>query len=376
MLKKIYINNFRCLQNFDISFEELETALILGGNGSGKSNFFTAVELFQKIGLGVVNLKDLITKDDFAFGDTSKPMTLELQVELEKQAYQYRLEIDWPDHFRQPKVRQETLKVDGKTMLNRDEGKTQLNQYGSQAAEFTLDWHHIGLPLISTRNEQEPIALLRTWLASILVLSPVPSLFEAVSKGEELYLRKNANNLLDWLRYMLAESPASYKDISEFIQERMADFDLFKFDATGKDEKELLIRFKSESAKALELNFSQLSDGEKIYFLTATVLAAIDNDIPRLCLWDEPDNFVSLPELSQFIAACRKRFTASKKGSQLIVTSHNSRVINSFSGHNTYFLSRKTHFHPSRVELLSEKKYLSPTLIEAYENGELEDGSE
>ena len=41
MLKRLYIDNYKCLTNFDIRFEEL--TLLLGPNGCGKSAVFEVV---------------------------------------------------------------------------------------------------------------------------------------------------------------------------------------------------------------------------------------------------------------------------------------------------------------------------------------------
>ena len=41
MLKRIYINNFRCLVNFELKLDGL--SLFLGANGSGKSTVFAAL---------------------------------------------------------------------------------------------------------------------------------------------------------------------------------------------------------------------------------------------------------------------------------------------------------------------------------------------
>jgi predicted ATPase len=368
MLNTLYIHQFRCLQNFKLGLQDQHSVLLLGRNGAGKSSFFDALEVLQQIGRGVTQLKDLIKESDFAFGETYKPISLEINATLGKQVYEYVLEIELPENFSQPRVRQETFKVNGRTNYQREGGKTQLGRN----AEFTLDWHHVGLPLISTRNDDEPIARFREWLANILVLSPVPSGFNASSKDETAYLTRNANNTLDWVRHQLAVYPALYTDIAEFMQLRMPDFGSFKFVTTGRDEKELVFKFNDPAGKSLELNFQQLSDGEKIYFLTATVLAAITNEESVLCLWDEPDNYVSLPELSHFITACRKAFENSKVASQVIMSSHNVRTINEFSEHNTFLVSRQSHLHPSKLEAAAEKQYLSSTFIDAYENGELD----
>jgi len=368
MLNTIYIHQYRCLQNFTVHLKDQNSVLLLGRNGTGKSSFFDAIEVLQKIGRGVTQLKELISESDFAFGERHIAIHLEVNITLAKRVYEYVLEVELPANFSQPCVGREILKINGTTNYQREGGQTQLGEH----AKFTLDWHHVGLPLISTRHADEPIALFREWLANILVLSPVPSTFNRASKHDIAYLERNGSNTLDWMRNQLAVYPALYTSIADFMQLRMPDFVNFKFATTGRDEKELLFTFSDTAGNSLELNFCQLSDGEKIYFLTATVLAAITHEESIFCLWDEPDHYVSLPELSHFITACRKAFENSITASQFIISSHNPRTINEFSEHNTFLVTRQSHLHPSRLESAVEKQYLSATFVDAYENGEFD----
>lgn len=370
MLTKIYVDQYRCLQNFEIDFSQLNSALILGRNGSGKTSFFEAIEVLQRIGQGTTQIKSLISRDDFAFTEISKPIVFEVQATIKENKYHYLLEIELPENFREPKVKREELSVDRQKILQRDGAKTTIHK----AASFTLDWHHIGLPLVSVRNDDEPIAIFRTWLRNIIILSPYPRKFSSTSKLETAFLDREGKYILDWVRNLLAESPSSYNDISSFLKQRMIDFDLFKFETTGKDEKELIFIFHAEHEQGLSirLNFSQLSDGEKIYFLTAALIATINNNNSTLCLWDEPDNFISLIELSHFISECRKKFENSGNNSQLMLTTHNADVINEFSSHNTFIFARFSHLQPTRSVLLQDKMYVSPSVIEAFENGELD----
>lgn len=368
MLKKLYIHQYRCLQNFEINLSSLNSALLLGKNGSGKSTLFDAVELLQQIGRGVSKISELIEEKDFSFGEKERPILLEVQAELGGQNYCYMLEIDFPENFHTPKIKKEVLKVDGTEVLGREGGKTSLHQ----SKEFTLDWHHIGLPLISNTREGSPIATFRGWLGRIIVLSPWPANFESVSKLQTPYLDRQATHVADWVRNILADSPNLYAKISDFLKMRMPDFEVFSFEATGKNERELTIGFKAEGQPSFSLGFGQLSDGEKIYFLTAAVLAAISAKTPVFCLWGEPDNFIALREISHFITACRKEFENHPNGSQLLISTHNPRVINEFSGHNTFILSRSSHMQPTRINLLQGKDYLSPSVVDAFENGELD----
>ena len=368
MLKKIYIHQYRCLQNFEINLSALNSALLLGKNGSGKSTIFDAVELLQKIGRGVSSISDLIKEEDFSFAERQKPISIEVEAELQEQHYIYTLEVEFPENFHTPKIKKEILKVDGREILVREGGKTSLHQ----SKEFTLDWHHIGLPLIFNTSENGSIATFKEWLGRMIVLSPWPASFASISKQQTPYLDRQATNITDWVRYILAESPSLYNKISEFLKQRMPDFDIFSFETTGKNERELVFTFHSDAGQKFSLGFGQLSDGEKIYFLTAAVLAAISAKIPVLCLWDEPDNFIALREISHFITAFRKEFENHLNGSQLLISTHNPRVINEFSSHNTFILSRASHMQPTRLLLLQDKEYLSPSVVDAFENGELD----
>lgn len=368
MLNSIYINNYRCLQNFSFGINGLKSALLLGRNSSGKSNFFDAVEVLQKIGRGITQVNDLVKKEDFSFGNTEQPITLEITVQIDANQYRYTLEIEFPEHFRSAKVKTERLSCDGHDVLLRDGGRTFYNQ----STEFFLDWHHIGLPLVYVRNEKEPVAVFRNWLKRILILSPVPRYFDAVSRQETDVLERSGRNISDWARKLLTDDPSVYSVIAQFLKQRLPDFAVFKFDTIGKEEKELIFTFEAPDQPALKLNFFQLSDGEKMFFLSACVLASFQTEQPVLCLWDEPDNYISLVELGHFISTMRKTTESKQKHGQMIMTSHNAQVIHEFSRHNTFIIMRAWHTQPSRLQLLAEKTYISPTLIEAFENGELD----
>lgn len=367
MINKLYIHHYRCLQNFELDLSNISSALLLGRNGAGKSTVFAAFEILQRIGRGETKVSDLLKPEDFAFLDHSKPMVFEISTSLENRSYLYRLEIDLPLHFHSLKVQQESLSVDGQSIFVREGGKTQLGD----RAEFTLDWHHVGLPLISTRNDSDPIAVFRTWLGNILYLDPAPAQVSPSSKEESPYLHKNLANLVDWIRYNLALQPALYGKMERYLRQWMPDFDSFKLEVTGREERELLCTFK-DLQSSIELNLSKLADGEKTYLLTAMLLAIISSGRPILCLWDEADQFIALPELSHFIIACRKEFEASNGQAQLILTSHNARVMYEFSGHNCFVLSRPSHLQPTRQERLEDRTFLSPDPVQAYENGELD----
>ena len=66
MLQRIYLHNFRCLENFELTLKEMSSALLLGKNGTGKSTIASALEVLQKIGRGINRVGKLVQSKDFA----------------------------------------------------------------------------------------------------------------------------------------------------------------------------------------------------------------------------------------------------------------------------------------------------------------------
>ena len=366
MLKRLYIHNFKSLQNFELDLSDLHSTLLLGKNGTGKTTIFDAIEIFQKIGRGVTPLDDLFKASSFHFSNIHLPIELALELELNKKSYHYKLIIEFPEGFTYPRVKNETLVINNKKVLTRDGGQTLF-----QGSDFLLDWHHIGLPLISVHSSNHPLLIFREWLQNILILSPFPRHFNILSKKESATLTREANNIVDWVRWLLSSNPSLYSVMYDFLKIRMPDLEVFKFENLGSDDRALIFIF-SDGEHSKEVNFGQLSDGEKIFFLIATVIAGQKNNPTMLCLWDEPENFISLIEVNHFIVEFRRAFETSSKPSQLMISSHNSRVINGFSDHNIFVLTKETHLSPARVRLLDSIEYESGTLIDAYDNGELD----
>ena len=50
MIERLYIHNFRCLENFEFKPGDASSALLIGKNGSGKSTLVQALKIVQAIG--------------------------------------------------------------------------------------------------------------------------------------------------------------------------------------------------------------------------------------------------------------------------------------------------------------------------------------
>ena len=136
-----------------------------------------------------------------------------------------------------------------------------------------------------------------------------------------------------------------------------------KNDDRGKDGKQLMVTFKRpESEESFTVEFDSLSDGEKCFFLRCNVEASNAAGFPIVCIWDEPDNHLSLSEVGQFITGLRKM---ANRGGQFVATSHHPETVRKFSDETTFVLTRKSHLDPTLAKLLKDFTY----------NGDLIDGA-
>src|SRR5665213_2871532 len=118
MIERLYIQNFRCLENITLDFAGRPSALILGKNGSGKSTIRHAIAIFQSICRGSSRVGSLILMSDFAFHHVDRPMRFEIEVTLSGKRFKYAVSFDWPDNFREARVLDESLAVDGQDIFH------------------------------------------------------------------------------------------------------------------------------------------------------------------------------------------------------------------------------------------------------------------
>lgn len=374
MLQRLYVNNFRCLENFELLIKGMPSALLIGKNGAGKSTIASALEVLQKICRGTNRMRDLeklnlISRKDFARGRSDVPIRFEIEVLLEDKSYKYVLALELPEKFRELRVFEEQLLVAGEPIYSRKEAQVTLHTSSqNREAQFMVDWHLVALPVIQEQSETDPLHIFKTWLARMIILAPIPSLMTGDSNGETLEPKRDGSNFGEWVSGLLSRYPAAYTQlVDKYLVEVMPDIQDFLNELIGKDSKSMIVRFEENNAN-LSIEFNDLSDGEKCFFLCAVVLAANKFYGPLFCFWDEPDNHLSLSEVGHFVMSLRRSF---KNSGQILVTSHNEEAIRKFSNENTFILDRKSHLEPTLVRLLTDIP-VRDDLINALISGDIE----
>ena len=349
MLQRLYVHNFRCLENFEMSLKGMSSALLIGKSGVGKSTIAKALEVLQSISRGINKVGQLIQSKDFTRGRADVPIRFEIEVLLEDKLYKYVVAFELPEGFRELRVFEEYLLIEGTPVYSRKEAQVTLISRNREA-QFLVDWHLVALPVIQEQSETDPLHIFKTWLARMIILAPIPALMTGDSSGETLEPKQDGSNFNEWFSGLLSRYPAAYTQADRYLRDVMPDIQDFLNEPIGKDAKSMVVRFEAKNA-TLSVDFKDLSDGEKCFFLCAVVLAANKYYGPLFCFWDEPDNYLSLSEVGHFITSLRRSF---KNNGQILATSHNEEAIRKFSDENTFVLDRKSHLEPTLVRLLSD----------------------
>lgn len=371
MIRRLYVHNFRCLENFELPILGHSAALLIGKNGSGKTTVGLALEMLQRIARGTNRVGDLVKPKDFSRGRADIPMRFEIEVELASNTYQYAVAFEFPEGFKELRVREEKLIVGSRPVYTRELAQVRLTRAHDREGQFGIDWHLVALPLVQEQSQNDPLFIFKQWLARVLVLRPMPSVITGNSEQDgTLQPNPRVTDLGGWFSALLAYAPSAYNTIYEYLKEVMPDLRDIKNPPVGKEARALVVQFSNQLGSAT-IPFEDLSDGEKCFMIFALVLAANEAYGPLLCFWDEPDNYLAPSEVGHSVLALRRAF---QSGGQFIATSHNPEAIRRFSDENTLILYRKSHLEPTIARPLSEARVsgeLTGDLVDALVRGDV-----
>ena len=332
----MYIDNFKCLANFEHKLTQ--TQLILGANGSGKTSFLEALLFVRQFAITGVTLSDTSILSYRTRWQDQQQVTWEVEVHLEQDAYVYRLVIESWREPNIPRVSVETVKLNGKSIFEFIDGEVHLfNDRFEQKVQYEFDWNRSALGTILPRKDNQKLTRFKQFLSSFYFFRINPFAMETRSEKEQPYPTVDLTNIASWYRHLLQEDPKQNSQLLESLRESVQNFNYLGLEAAGENFRVLAAEFANGGEATTKYYFHELSEGQRcLVALYAIVhfLLAKGNTV----VIDEPDNFVSLREIQPWLMAAED---AIERGhGQLIIISHHPEVMNQWAYRNGVLFSR------------------------------------
>lgn len=382
MIHKITLENF-------FSFNEKTTIelnpninILVGINGSGKSNFIKAIKLLYDsvIGDGFEKtfLKDWSGFDLVANFNKSQADFIKITYEFDKGLIKKAVKKQGYNFFKNP-IYQITIHRSGATsyyleeniysdskfagqppfnflemknakgsISTRESGKIGLQYYPQENNKITFKTQELVLRQISDPDRYYPLYTLKRAIEGLVVYDYFDTTLKSKIRqpgifGTEDKLLPNGENLAQILNRLKNRNTLHYEKIQELIKKINPHFIDTSFDLLGS----LLYLVLREEKLSRAVGAQHISDGSLRYLLLLTIFLNPENG-NLLCI-DEPEIGLH-PDMTNTIAQAIKDTTL--HGSQIIIATHSPLLLNSFelndilvfekNNNNSSIVSRKT----------------------------------
>ncbi|WGV24438.1 AAA family ATPase [Halotia branconii] len=322
MLKRIYIDNFRGLVNFELNFDSIN--LFIGANGSGKSTVFESLRKIQTFLTISCGAGEVFKYSDCTRWQPSLIQRFELEISGNGGDYKYELAIE---HNIQHNchVKYERLYFKNNLLLNIENGKVQLADDNSHISEFPLTTTHSAiLLLLETGNTK--LKWFQNRMERLIIVQIIPSFMKNGSSKEQVQLNWKMENFVSWYRYITKNKHKS-EDLINVLNSLLDGLVGIKFEYLSEEFGTLKLQFSAneDQTRIIDYRLSELSDGQKALFALYTFLYCTESEDYTLCI-DEPENFLALTEIQPWLIQLYDFCSEGKL--QALLISHHPELIN------------------------------------------------
>ncbi|MBI4818365.1 MAG: ATP-binding protein [Deltaproteobacteria bacterium] len=161
-------------------------------------------------------------------------------------------------------------------------------------------------------------------------------------------LARDGSNFAAWYRHSSQEHQDAMGGFIQALREVLDGFQGIRLERVGREARVFLVVFGEGEARH-ELALDELSDGQRA-LMALYALIRLTSGRGYTLLIDEPDNYVSLPEIQPWLVELSDAAGAGLE--QAILCSHNPEVIDYLASKHGHLLERET-TGVTRVSLLS-----------------------
>ncbi|MEH1782612.1 MAG: ATP-binding protein [Nostoc sp.] len=355
MLKRIYIDNFRGLVNFEMNFDSIN--LFIGGNGTGKSTVFEVLRKIQTFVSGSKNLEEI-----FEYTDCTRWQTLPIQrfeLEITGNGGHYKYEFAIKHNQDKNHVEYERLWFNNQILLKFEGDEVQLFREDTSEVTkilFSLQLSKLSslLILFSGETNGTKLAWFSKRMQRFIIVQIVPSLMVDGSGKEEISLDFRMENFVSWYRY-ISQDQGKISELMNILKNVLDGFVSFKFEQFSEKYRTLKLRFITgeDRRNIIDYRFSELSDGQKVLIALYTLLYCTQSEDYTLCI-DEPENFLALPEIQPWVIQLYD-FCIDGKIQALLISHHPVLINYLLASPIGYWFERQSNA-PARVKPISNQE--------------------
>ena len=371
MLTRIHIDNYKCLTNFDLRLDNL--TLLAGANGCGKSAVFEVVGMIRDFACDE-RVDKLFFVDDLTRWSTKREQRFELEFEVDGGVFLYKLAIEYKPNAQRAHVTSEHLFHNSKPVFSSRDRKLQLyRDDDSEGPVYPFGQHRSALATESDDRLYSRLHRFRDLVSNFQTLCLAPNQIESGSEAESDVLVADGTNFAAWYRGQILNDPHQLQRATRRLAEILPGFAGLKLSARIGDYRELLATFSpGDDGPTRSYSFDQLSDGQRALIVLYSLVFAIvpdsgspdaSSNAPRTLFFDEPDNYVTLPELQPWLAELEDG--AGDELPQIVLISHHPEAID-FLADNTVWLTREPESH---TRIIDAKNDTGLRMSEVYARG-------
>ncbi|MCS7239159.1 MAG: AAA family ATPase [Thermoguttaceae bacterium] len=324
MIRRIYVDNYKCLVNFELKLQPL--TVLVGPNGAGKTAVLEVLAALRELLRGQVRVNDraAFPASSLTRWQNRRQQVFELEVGIQGSVLRYRLvvEHDPPERGR---ILEERLDTEGKPLFLFREGTVQLYRDDhTEGPGFPADWSWSDLARVPPSKDNRRLVAFQEFMRNLTISSFIPMNFRAESHREEPSLSFDGSNFASWYRHCLQEAPSRIADLQKRLAEAIPGLQAIRLEKVGAEARAFKIAF-ADPAGQYELCLDEISDGQRVLVALYTLLEFGDL-IGSAMVLDEPDNYLALAEIQPWLMELVDR-CGTVRLPLVIICSHHPEVI-------------------------------------------------
>lgn len=352
-LQNLSIKGFKSIHSLE-SFVLRDLNILVGENGSGKSNFIEFFRMLRAM-MKKEGLKEFVqsNSDTFLYGGAKTTKAIEVKLRFGQNGYDFELAPTQDGKFMINNEQRHYLPDNHEHHITRNLGSGNFNP------ELLNDMSRSGFRTKQNASWYAYQAISSWQIYHFHDTGTLSGMRRYHDKGHKDELLSDASNIAPFLLHLRSAHPSSYADILTSIRFVIPFFG--NFDLKPNADENLRLDWRQTGLNDFTMRPTSLSDGSIRFICLATAL--LQPDPPATIVIDEPE----LGLHPQAIAVLAELIQAAAKRTQVILATQSAELMNHFAIEDIIVVSRSN--GRSEFNRLKEEDYNQ--WLENYSVGEL-----